>query len=111
LGFFADVDAEQQRRMVGLRRELAKLIAKVREVEDELVILESEGHLKLTATNLPVASLAPRSPREKVALFLELFATRQSVYPKRWENERTGKNGYAPACDNEWRHGICEKPG
>ena len=22
----------------------------------------------------------------------------------------TGKSGYAPACANEWRAGVCEKP-
>jgi hypothetical protein len=27
----------------------------------------------------------------------------------RWESE-TGKTGYSPACANEWRAGICEKP-
>lgn len=31
------------------------------------------------------------------------------VYPLRWES-RGGKSGYAPACANEWRPGICEKP-
>ena len=52
----------------------------------------------------------PQSPAEKVALFLDLFGTRRSVYQKRWENAKTGKSGYSPACDNEWRAGICRKP-
>ena len=26
------------------------------------------------------------------------------------ENKTTGESGYAPACANEWRAGICEKP-
>jgi len=56
------------------------------------------------------ASQPPRTPEEKVALFLDLFATRRSVYPKRWENAKTGKSGYSPACDNEWRPGLCLKP-
>ena len=30
--------------------------------------------------------------------------------PVRWESATTGKSGYAPACANEWRPGICEKP-
>ena len=45
-----------------------------------------------------------------MALFLDLFGTRRSVFPKRWENAKTGKSGYAPACDNEWRPGVCRKP-
>lgn len=46
---------------------------------------------------------------EKVALFGRLFRGRTDVYPVRWES-KTGKSGYAPACANEWRPGICEKP-
>ena len=30
--------------------------------------------------------------------------------PIRWESKTTGKSGYAPACANEWRAGVCEKP-
>ena len=47
---------------------------------------------------------------EKVALFRRLFRGRTDVYPIRWESKTTGKSGYAPACANEWRAGICEKP-
>jgi len=50
------------------------------------------------------------SPTEKVALFRRLFRGRSDVYPVRWESKTTGKSGYAPACANEWRAGICEKP-
>ena len=46
----------------------------------------------------------------KIALFRSLFRGREDVYPRRFENRRTGKSGYAPACANEWVRGICEKP-
>ena len=49
------------------------------------------------------------SPEEKVALFRQLFRGRKDVYPVRWESRTTGKTGYAPACANEWRTGVCEK--
>jgi hypothetical protein len=39
-----------------------------------------------------------------------LFRGRTDVYPVRWESKTTGKSGYAPACANEWRAGVCEKP-
>ena len=32
------------------------------------------------------------------------------MYPSRFENKRTGRAGYAPACANEWIRGVCEKP-
>ena len=47
---------------------------------------------------------------EKVDLFRRLFRGRTDVYPVRWESKTSGKSGYAPACANEWRAGICEKP-
>ena len=50
------------------------------------------------------------STDEKVALFRRLFRGRTDVYPVRWESKTTGKSGYAPACANEWRAGVCEKP-
>ncbi|GAN82247.1 TOTE conflict system archaeo-eukaryotic primase domain-containing protein [Acidocella aminolytica] len=50
------------------------------------------------------------STEEKVALFRRLFRGRTDVYPIRWESKNSGRSGYAPACANEWRPGICEKP-
>ena len=55
----------------------------------------------------PVPSL---STADKVALFRRLFRGRTDVYPVRWEGKTSGKSGYAPACANEWRSGVCEKP-
>lgn len=65
------------------------------------------------------AAVAPPAPEptqsnlntdEKVAVFRRLFRGRTDVYPVRWESQKTGKSGYAPACANEWRHGVCNKP-
>lgn len=50
------------------------------------------------------------SQEAKIRLFRSLFAGREDVYPRRFENRRTGKAGYAPACANEWVRGVCEKP-
>lgn len=50
------------------------------------------------------------SSSEKVSLFRRLFRGRTDVYPIRWESKTTGKSGYAPACANEWRPGVCNKP-
>lgn len=49
------------------------------------------------------------SVEQKIALFRGLFRGRTDVYPTRWEGA-SGKSGYAPACANEWRVGVCEKP-
>lgn len=47
---------------------------------------------------------------EKIAIFMRLFRGRDDVFPKRWDNPKTGKSGYSPACQNEWVRGICKKP-
>jgi len=48
-------------------------------------------------------------PAEKIRLFMSLFKGREDVYAKRWQN-REGRSGYAPACQNEWKSGLCRKP-
>ncbi len=54
--------------------------------------------------------VTPRfSSAEKVALFRRLFRGRNDVYPLRWESVK-GTSGYAPACGNEWKPGVCHKP-
>jgi hypothetical protein len=52
---------------------------------------------------------ATLSTTEKVTIFRKFFRGRMDIFPLRWEN-KAGKSGYAPACGNEWRAGICEKP-
>ena len=64
----------------------------------------------LGGTSMMLEAKLPRSPGEKVALFRTLFRGRADVFAKRWENERKGKVGYAPACLHEWVRDICEKP-
>ena len=65
-----------------------------------------------TEPELPAPEPGPSrfSTFDKVALFRRLFRGRTDVYPIRWESKTTGNSGYAPACANEWRAGICEKP-
>ena len=56
----------------------------------------------------PVTMASPTA--EKIALFRSLFRGREDVFPRRWQNLKTGKSGYAPVCRNEWIRGVCEKP-
>ena len=62
------------------------------------------------AADTSEAEASQLSTDQKVALFRRLFRGRTDVYPIRWESKSTGKSGYAPACANEWRPGVCEKP-
>ena len=56
----------------------------------------------------PVTNSSPAA--EKIALFRHLFGGRTDVFPARWDNPKTGRSGYAPACRNEWVRGVCGKP-
>ncbi len=77
-----------------------------------IALLESRGiEWRPPPASLPSSTEPSKlSTGEKVALFRGLFRGRIDVYPIRWESKTTGKSGYAPACANEWRPGVCEKP-
>lgn len=54
------------------------------------------------------------SNSEKVEFFMSLFRGREDVFARRFENQKTGKSGYAPMCANLWgtgcklrQHGKC----
>lgn len=51
----------------------------------------------------------PSTAEARIELFARLFRCREDVYPKYWENSRSGRKGYAPACENEWISGLCNK--
>ena len=90
-------------------------IATLRAENDRLIaLLEYHGIEWRTPQSAVVVAreLEPSklSTAEKVALFRRLFRGRTDVYPVRWEGKTSGKSGYAPACANEWRAGVCEKP-
>jgi superfamily II DNA or RNA helicase len=90
-----------------------ELLAKLQAENARLIsLLESHGiEWRPPPVSLSSASEPSKlSTGEKVALFRRLFRGRTDVYPIRWESKTTGKSGYAPACANEWRAGVCEKP-
>ena len=90
-------------RLARLDDEKAALEARLAEVEAARSEQQKGPQPKGPVTNRSAA-------REKIALFRSLFRGREDVFPRRWENARTGKAGYAPACRNEWMPGLCDKP-
>ena len=63
-----------------------------------------------SSASQPPSEPSRLSTHDKVDLFRRLFRGRADMYPVRWESQSSGKSGYAPACANEWRPGVCEKP-
>lgn len=94
--------SKQNDPLADIRAENARLIA----------LLESHGIPWQQPAVPPVVEVetSKLSTAEKIALFRRLFRGRTDVYPVRWESKTTGKSGYAPACANEWRPGVCHKP-
>jgi superfamily II DNA or RNA helicase len=98
------MESSDPNELQALRAENARLIS----------LLESHGIEWRLASSPAKPATEPDPSRlttgDKVALFRRLFRGRTDVYPVRWESKTTGKAGYSPACANEWRAGVCEKP-
>jgi superfamily II DNA or RNA helicase len=100
---------ELMMRLTALERERAAIIAEIETLRsapneepaaNKVIPPEKANHLvDRNSTN-----------ESKMALFRRLFRGRPDIFPIRWENRKTGRSGYAPACANEWQRGICEKP-
>src|SRR5881227_1927953 len=93
--------ADLQKRLAELDRERADVLAALEQLKRQAAASEVQP---TTTSQMAggVASLAVLSNTEKIALFRSLFRGRDDVFPRRWENSKTGKSGYAPACHNEW---------
>lgn len=101
--------AELRARLLLLDRERQKLQARLAKLTSPPSAATSLcGSEQITGGAAQVVNTS--SATAKVALFRRLFAGRTDVHPVRWENVSTQKSGYAPACANEWRRGICGKP-
>ncbi|MGD9548999.1 MAG: DEAD/DEAH box helicase family protein [Candidatus Krumholzibacteriia bacterium] len=104
--FLHDRIARAEARLAELAGEQADLEVELRDLRAELATAETTNSANVQVT----PESAPQSPAEKVALFRSLFAGRDDVFAKFWQNPKTGRKGYAPACRNEWVRGVCEKP-
>jgi hypothetical protein len=106
---------ETDQEIARIRARLTSLGAERTELEGRLAQLErlqaSFGRVErpIFVASAPTVT-ATSSTADKVALFRRLFVGRPDVFPARWENQKTGRSGYAPACANEWAKGICGKP-
>ena len=94
-----------------IRVGLARLGAETAELTARLAEIEAIGSPVPRGERAVPGQVTHRSPPgDKIALFRTLFSGREDVFPKRWENTRAGRAGYAPACGNEWKPGLCGKP-
>lgn len=91
---------------------LAALDAERAELAERLAAFQCRREAAIRVDDSPVqagnppAITASSSTADKVTLFQRLFAGRTDIFPVRWENRKTGRSGYAPACANEWAKGY-----
>jgi len=107
----AEIAAEIERetaRLAELRERADASTAHLAALRDELGAIPQQ-QLSRVAEPIAAPSFAPTSNAQKIALFRSLFRGREDVFARQWRNPKTGKSGYAPACANEWRHGVCPK--
>ena len=100
--------ADLQKRLAELDRERESVLTALEQLK-----LRAEPELQAAPSSKLMtgeAATMALSNADKVTLFRSLFRGRDDVFPRRWENPKTRKTGYAPACRNEWVRGICEKP-
>jgi len=103
---------EVARQIAALKDRLTMLDQERSEIVEQLGALE-HARTKEAAKQPAIAAarVTMASPTaEKIALFRSLFRGREEVFPRRWENPKTGKAGYSPVCRNEWVRGVCGKP-
>jgi len=95
---------------------LSSLNDRRKDLIEKIALLKQEKQLSQITPTVSVATKNSisinnhSSEKEKIDLFLSLFRGRIDVFPKRFENKKTGKSGYSPACNNEWISGFCNKP-
>jgi len=98
-----------------IEAELANMDDRRNQLLDELTRLRQQSPQQVSSKQIPLNLQTnlinnQSSQDEKIKLFRSLFRGREDVFPRRFENSRTGKSGYAPVCRNEWQSGICQKP-
>lgn len=101
--------AELKARIAALDEERAAIAAEIAMLEQPPI---PEMPLPDVASSERVGRIVDRQSEadQKISLFREMFRGRTDVFPIRWDNAKSGKSGYAPACHNEWQRGLCEKP-
>jgi superfamily II DNA or RNA helicase len=93
--------------LLKLDNERVLLLREIQSIRNDIAV---ESKSKRTLLGRPLNRKELLTNADKVQLFLQMFAARFDVYPQRWENKKTGKSGYSPACANEWVDPICKKP-
>lgn len=98
-----------------LQKENARLTEENEHLRQELVLYhQSQLSIPPLQTSAPIepdktSLMFTLSSDEKVTLFRSVFRGREDVFARRWYSVSSGKSGYQPVCENEWRSDLCNK--
>lgn len=106
---FSKAIDEAQAELDRLTRAQAEVRAKLTALR-QVTLPSTQGQIPIPEIEANTPSRDPGTAAEKVHLFQERFRGRTDVFSRRWENAKSGKSGYSPACANEWIRGLCGKP-
>jgi len=101
--------AQEETRLAELEHKLDASQRRLTELKQELTSIDPAPAVLSDQTAQPLADI-PTTADGKIRLFRQLFRGRDDVYPNLWVSTKTGRQGYSPACNNEWVHSVCEKP-
>ncbi|MFW1747288.1 DEAD/DEAH box helicase family protein [Acinetobacter guillouiae] len=98
-----------------MKNKIEKIDERLQAISDKITALQIEYHqLDQEKQNLILDEKKTNhqnllSVEDRLSLFSQRFIGRTDTFAYRWES-KTGKSGYAVACSNEWKNGICNKP-
>ena len=98
-----------------LQKENALLTEEIEHLRQELALYrQSQPSIPPTQPSVPIepdksSPMFTLSSDEKVTLFRSVFRGREDVFARRWHSASSGKSGYQPVCENEWRSDLCDK--
>jgi hypothetical protein len=100
--------AEAEEELAKLNARRSELLARVSELQKDKASYLAVQEALLQTDLQPVTNQSSQEAR--TALFRSLFRGRDDVYARRFESLKIGRQGYQPACRNEWASGVCNKP-
>ncbi len=101
--------SDEEARLARLDRERDEVRARLEVLRAQLAEFRP-APAKSTPLRMGADSSGPTTNEGKVRLFRSLFRGREEIFPTRFVSKKTGRPGYAPACDNKFVRGVCGLP-
>ncbi len=93
---------EVEQKIAALEQKIIAIDSERALLSQELAELKHQYQCQKLARPAFEATITHQSSiKDKISLFRSLFKGREDIFPRRWDNSKTGKSGYSPMCANE----------